>query len=90
MEKSYGGELSCSVTWDSFVYVSTVVVRCPSPLISARWAVSASGGLLSSRVLLMPVLSPCLCSFPCNHGWSCSGDGNTGDSWGNIRALVQL
>lgn len=33
---------------------------------------------------------PFLCSLCCIPGWSCSGDGGTGDSCGNIRALVQL
>lgn len=47
-------------------------------------------GLLNSRVVLMPLISPFLCSLCCIPGWSCSGDGGTGDSCGNIRALVQL
>lgn len=90
MEKSWGGELSYSVTWGSSAYVSTVVVRGLQPLTSFRWAASGSDGLLNRRVLLMPVVSPSVCCLHCNHERSCSGDGGTGDSCGNIRALVQL
>lgn len=87
--KKLWGKLFYSVTWDSSACVSTVVVGWLLPL-TFQIGCERKGVLLNNRVVLMPVVSPILCSLHCNHGWSCSDDDGTGDSCGNIRALVQL
>lgn len=47
-------------------------------------------GLLKSTAILMPLISPFMCALRHILGWSCSSAGGAENSYGSIRALVQL